>query len=523
MSGDVSTKNYDFRTTPEIIFESLYDSEKARQWFPTIKIVHKSDQLKIEELKKEGIEYIARINYAKPYSSIKGIIESLDGEEKQVFEWVITQNKEVKNWCRLTTIKISEQKRKNWISPLPAVGAAGGLAAILASGFGSLSSAYGASAISTASVVAPIASQSASTQTTTSGIVISKKVMTAIAVSTVIAASGGIIAADAYFSNPYVEYTIHPAQLPAELYGTTIIVTNVYATDDKNEIIDYSCNTEPIVYGLKYNFDCTTKNALGNTQKINTEITIKEPNDWLGEQAKSCLSNHISTTDEMTKKYTYLTKLPNASHSKVDNLKTDHITMMDDYYESYKYAEAKKHATIVLKYFDNNDVQALSTMGNIIRDENRENISNTECAIAIHNTPFILNTVWGKISLAEDYHVFGDYQKSIHWSSIVIDDYNNNSDVHETSYVNALIIKANALYRQSLYDDKGFEEAKENYLKAHNIEASYDTWFGLGNIDRHEEKFEEAWEKYQQAKKLAENSSEIDEAIRSMPQILGKT
>ena len=193
----------------------------------------------------------------------------------------------------------------------------------------------------------------------------------------------------------------------------------------------------------------------------------------------------------------------NASPSRTDNLKTEHIRAMDDSYEGYNYNEAKKHATIVLKYFNSNDIQALSTIGNIMRDENRRDISGTNCAIELHSTPFILNTVWGKISLAEDYHVLGDYQKSIYWSSLIIDNYMKDPEINETSYVNALIIKANALYRQSLYEDKGFEDAKENYLKAHNIEMSYDTWYGLGNIDRHEEKFRDALEKYQQAKRVS--------------------
>ena len=405
MSEDVSSKNYDLRTTPKVIFESLYDSEKARQWFPTIEIIHNNDTVDIEQLKRNGIEYIARINYANPYSSIKGVIESLDGEEKQIFEWKITQNEEVKNWTRLTTINISEQRRR-WISPLPAVGVAGGLTALLASGFGSLSSAYGATAVSSASVMIPIASQSVTTQTG-GGTGISKTVLTAIAISTVVAAGGGIVATDAYFSDPHVEYSLYPAQLPADLHGTSLTVTNVFSTDDKSEILDYSCNTESIVYGLEYAFDCTTRNSLGNEQTIKTTIAIKEPNNWLGEQAESCISQHLKSTDTMANEYTYLSELPNASPVRIDSLKTSHIMMMDDSYENYKFDEAKKHATIVLKYFNNNDIQALSTIGNVIRDENRKDISGTKCAMEIHSTPFILNTVWGKISLAEDYHVFG--------------------------------------------------------------------------------------------------------------------
>ena len=115
---------------------------------------------------------------------------------------------------------------------------------------------------------------------------------------------------DAYFSDPYVEYSLYPAQLPADLHGTSLTVTNVFSTDNKNEIVDYSCNADQIVHGLEYTFDCTTKNTFGNVQTINTTIVIKEPNNLLGEQAESCLSEYITSTDEMVNEYAYLSKLP---------------------------------------------------------------------------------------------------------------------------------------------------------------------------------------------------------------------
>lgn len=101
--------------------------------------------------------------------------------------------------------------------------------------------------------------------------------------------------------------------------------------------------------------------------------------------------------NDIPKDYSYLLDLPHVSPNHLPNLKNNHIKLMDDYYESHDYISSKKHATIVLKYFDVNDVQALSTLGNIIRDEDRSDLSNVNCALAIHSTPFLFNTVWGKL------------------------------------------------------------------------------------------------------------------------------
>ena len=122
MSDNESYKIYDLRTTTKIIFESLYDSEKARQWFPTIHIIHKNETANIKQLESDGIEYVARITEAIAYSSIKGTIESLDGKPTQHFEWTIIENESVKKWSRLITKTKSSKKQVNWISPLPAVG-----------------------------------------------------------------------------------------------------------------------------------------------------------------------------------------------------------------------------------------------------------------------------------------------------------------------------------------------------------------------------------------------------------------
>lgn len=510
-------KNYDLRTTPKVIFESLYDTEKARQWFPTIHIVHNSETINIEKLKLNGIEYVARIQKANPNSSIEGTIETIDGKNKQYFEWIITPNESVKNWTRLTTKTKSNQRYLRWISPLPAVGATIGLSTVLEKGFLSMSSAYSTSVTSSAPVLAPITSHIASTNTVGTTAPISKTFLTVMVLATVAVAGAGSAFVDAYYSDPYVEYFLIPQQLPADLYGTSLTVTNILSADDKSTIINYTCNNESIIYGFEHTLECLTENSLGNKELITARILIKKPNNHLGMEATNCLSQHYLLSDNITKEHPYLLNLPNLSSSRLSSLQNNHIKLMDDFYENHDYKSAKKHATIVLKYFSNNDIQALSTMGNMIRDDNRNNIIGTSCAIAIHSTPFLSNTVWGKISLAEDYHVLGDYETSIYWSSRVIDDYNDSPDIHEDSYVNALIIKANALYRLNLEEPKGFEDAKKHYTAAHNIHKSYDTWFGLGNIDRHEGKFEDAKEKYLHARLLAKDTEEIDEAIQNLP------
>jgi tetratricopeptide (TPR) repeat protein len=112
-------------------------------------------------------------------------------------------------------------------------------------------------------------------------------------------------------------------------------------------------------------------------------------------------------------------------------------------------------------------------------------------------------------------HVLGEYRKSISWSLKVINDYEYDPHINIDSYVNALIIKANAHYRLSLDEQNGFDDAKKYYTFAHEIKESYDTWFGLGNVDWHEGQFTDAILKYKQARLLTLDTTEIDDAIKS--------
>ncbi len=189
---------------------------------------------------------------------------------------------------------------------------------------------------------------------------------------------------------------------------------------------------------------------------------------------------------------------------------------MDEHFENRNYESAKKHAMIILKYFNGNDIQTLSTLGNTMRDEDRQNLDNIQCAVSIHSTPFIGNTSWGTLSLAEDNHVLGNFEMTSQLTSPIIDLYESYDEseinpIEEATYKNAMIIKANALFRMAMAQQAdNVEDVKKYYTMAHDIEKSYDTWFGLGNLDRYKGNFEDAMEKYEQARELAADTTEID-------------
>ncbi len=337
MSDDASFKTYDLRTTVKTIFESLYNSEKAREWFPTIHVIHKNETIDVKQLKSDGIEYVARITDTVKYTSIKGTIESLKDNSIQYFEWMITENEDIKKWSRLTTKIRSAKKQINWISPLPAVGIGIGLIAILENGFVNMSSAYAATAgISSASASTPIASAMASSaKISGSSTGISKTVLTAIVISTIVATGGGVTFIDAYHSDPLVEFHLSPAQLPSELHGTSLMITNVFSSNSKSNIVNYDCNADSIIHGVEYTFDCFTKNSLGGKEIIKTTIMIKEPNNRLGTEANDCVSQHSWPTKNLPSDYPYLSELPNFSPSRISELKNTHISLMDTNYENH--------------------------------------------------------------------------------------------------------------------------------------------------------------------------------------------
>jgi tetratricopeptide (TPR) repeat protein len=240
----------------------------------------------------------------------------------------------------------------------------------------------------------------------------------------------------------------------------------------------------------------------------------------------NCISRHDALSDNVTDEYPYLLNLPSYSPSKLGNLKKDHIMMMDDYFEDRDYVSAKKHAMIILKYFNGNDIQTLSTLGNIMRDEDRQNLENIQCAVNIHSTPFIGNTSWGTISLAEDNHVLGNFERTSELVSPIINRYESYDEsevnpIEKVTYKNALIINANALFRTAMAQQAdNVEDVRIHYTMAHDIEKSYDTWFGLGNLDRYQGNFEDALEKYEHARELARDTTEIDYEINVMKSYL---
>ena len=346
----------------------------------------------------------------------------------------------------------------------------------------------------------------------------SKKFLVAMMMSGVALSGTGFVLGDAYYSDPFVEYSLYPAIIPAELHGTSLTVNDVSSNNILSKIIEYDCFTEPIIRESNYSFDCTTKNSFGNQQNVTTVIQIKKPFSVVrDEYASECLSQHYMLPNDITEKYPYLSSLPGVGLAGLSDLKNEHRDMMNAAYDAHDYKSAKIHATIVLKYFDANNIYALTTMGNVMRDENRDNAENVSCAIAIHHTPYVSNTIWGQLSLAEDYHVLRDYDVSTKWSSKIINAYEHNNDtMEEVNYVNAMIVKANALYQKALIEGGPLDTAKEHYELAHDLRESYATWFGLGNIDRIEGDFVDALEKYQQARELTDDPTEIDNIIDNL-------
>jgi len=504
----VKSKTIDIHVAISIVWERIL--KHSTEWFPEFYVVDKDNSVDWNFIRMNGIKYVATIEQSTFNSRLSGTMSSVDNQKDKLrFEWIFEQNPDHENWTRIT-MHFNEpsiiKKNKWWnVAPLGAIS----LLILFENGFANIQAAYANSY--TMSIMPSMLSDSTTAITSTT---ISKKLLTAIMLSLSVAAGGGIFIGDAYYSDPFIEYSLYPTQLPAELHGALLTVNDVYSTDNKSEILHYDCDNESIIHELDYTFDCIAENSLGNKETVTTTIYVKEPVNLLGADATDCISQHYMLSNDITKNHPYLLDLPHVSPTYLSNLKQDHKKLMDDYYESHDYVSAKKHATIVLKYFDANEVQTLSTMGNILRDEDRSDLSGTQCAVVIHSTPHLYNTVWGKLSLAEDYHVLGNYNESIRLSSLVIDNYEkNNSNISEISYANALTIKANALYRQALDEQSGLDDAKMHYTMAHDIRKSYDTWFGLGNIDRQEERFVDALYKYQQAKLLVKDTDEIDKAI----------
>ncbi|QMU54728.1 MAG: hypothetical protein GKS07_07480 [Nitrosopumilus sp.] len=317
-----------------------------------------------------------------------------------------------------------------------------------------------------------------------------------------------------------MEYSLYPVQLPAELHGTELRITGIYTGG--GDVSGYECDAEPIMHGLEYSFDCIVTNTLGYEQTVTTVVHVNSPRNYLDADAVDCVSQYDILSNDVTDEYPYLLNLPSFSPSRLDSLKNTYVKMMDDSFENHDYASAKKHAIIILKYFNGNDIQMLSTLGNVMRDEDRQNLENIQCAMAIHSTPFIGNTSWGTLSLAEDNHVLGNFERTSQLVSPIINHYESYDEsevnpIEKTTYKNALIIKANALFRIAMAQQSDdVEDVRKHYAMAHDIEKSYDTWFGLGNLDRYLGNFEDALEKYKHARELARDTTEIDYEIGVM-------
>lgn len=323
--------------------------------------------------------------------------------------------------------------------------------------------------------------------------------------------AGGVVLGSIDISNPEidVDYSISSEKLPAKYHGTNLMITEI-KVNDASKIIDYGCSIDKIIFhSLNYTFYCWAEDEHGNRSNIPISIYIREPTPII---SSDCLESYFVTLDDVLSDPKFF-NLSSYGPSYQQTLKSEQVLLMDTSFDHGDLLLAKKHATIVLKIFDINDIQALSTMANIVRDEDRTDISRSNCAISVHSEPRMLLSPWGKISLAEDYYVLGEFKTSAFWVSEVIDNYGVNSNIEETHYQNSLLIKGNALYRDALLTDRLFDNSKTNYTVAHEISPSYTSWFGLGNIDRQEDNLSEAITKYYHAKSFDFYNFEINEIL----------
>ena len=500
------------------IFMDLMNPRKYSAFFDNT-FLRTSDDMPVPE----HFQFVATVSESNKHSYIHGTINSARKDEsfqELDFEWNLrasSDGNKTKISYRIYNANeipiMSKSRRWSVKTALLVSSTIAGIAA-MSSAYAATGAATTGAATTGAATTGAATTGAATTGAATTGksIAFTKPVLAAITMLIISAGSGGILGIDAYYSDPYVEYLVDPQQMPAELHGTSIIINNVHPTDGKSEIVRYDCDNESIVYRSDYSFDCVTENSFGNKETITTTVSIREPRNQLNAEATECVSQHYKLPDDVTTKYPYLLNLPNISPSALDSYKDKHIKIMDDSFEHRDYKSAREHATIVLRYFNINDVQALSTLGNIMRDEDRSNKSGVQCAVAVHGSTFLYSTSWGKLSLAEDYHVQGKFQDTSSLASQIIEQYESgNPDIHETTYKNALIIKANALFRMAMAqqaDDVG--EIKKYYSMAHDIEESYDSWFGLGNLDRYKGNFADALKKYENAKSMALDTTEID-------------
>ena len=532
----------DIRSTPENIFESLRDNDAIRKWFPELHVTETNTDVDLEKLRTDNIQYIVRIDKKIPYSSIAGTVESIDNSvDKLNFEWKLEQNPDQQDWTHLTmdfAEPLTIIKSRWWAVPI--VGTIS-ILTLLSTGSANMSSAYAATAVSSAAIQMPLTSNIAAmsvkgaaisksaSSIAGSGMITSKTILAAI-IASVIVVTGGVTvtnAADPF--DPYVKYSLYPAQLPAELHGTELRIDGIYSNGSDDDVSSYVCDVEPIIYGLEYSFDCIVTNTLGYEETVKTVVPMKPPGTLLDATAMDCVSRHDVLANDVTDDYPYLLNLPIYSPSKLVSLKKDHIKMMDNSFENRDYTSAKKHAMIILKYFNGSDIQTLSTLGNTMRDEDRQNMDNIQCAVEIHSTPFIRNTSWGTLSLAEDHHVLGNFEMTSQLASSIIDRYelygeSEFNPIEKTTYKNAMIIKANALFRivmaDQTKDPNEIENVKKYYVMANEIQNSYDTWFGLGNLDRYVGNFEDALENYEKARDHARDTTEIDNEIGVMKSYL---
>lgn len=171
---------------------------------------------------------------------------------------------------------------------------------------------------------------------------------------------------------------------------------------------------------------------------------------------------------------------PFLSDSDRFKLKYDLRVISDEAHAERDYEKSLTTSSIVLTLIDPNDIASISQLGNAIRDTNKTDTSRVLCSKSIHESPEVRKYIFGKMALAEDHLLLGEFQESIDVITPVIDKCKTeDSTIEVESCANSLIIRGNANYRLTYYDD-----AEHDYNKSIKTDGEKaDSLFGLGNIE----------------------------------------
>ncbi len=195
----------------------------------------------------------------------------------------------------------------------------------------------------------------------------------------------------------------------------------------------------------------------------------------------ACVIPHMKVLSEDEQRQHGINNLFLSSDLERNDLKMKMRMLSDDAHTNRNYEKSIAISSTVLKIIDPHDFTSLSQIGNAIRDTNKTNTSTLLCSKTIHEIPEIQEQVFGQMALAEDYLLLKEFQKSVDVINPVIEQCNNDSSFGVNSCSNSLIIRGNAQFRLSNYN-----ESEKDYVQSIKLDGEKsDSLFGLANIFFH--------------------------------------